>query len=201
MLGAFDLEALDGIGVAIDTVGTIKTIGATNWNTFALENGAPDLLDHAVIGKNLFDFVLGSDVHAQLREVMRELSTGTRRAWVMSIRCDAPSCKRNLRQAITPMFSDTNCEGFLLHSIELERRQRPPINLFDFREVEQRAHEETNLPTVVMCSWCQRVKCEKISGEGWLEAEDYYAAGGRSAVRISHGICKLCAETATRSYR
>jgi hypothetical protein len=52
-----------------------------------------------------------------------------------------------------------------------------------------------------MCSWCQRLKCEHITGNDWTEAEDYCAAGGRSRVRISHGICEGCAEIAMRSYK
>jgi hypothetical protein len=199
MLGASDLEALDGISLATDVGGKIIAVGATNWNSFAVENGAPELLDRSVIGRSLFEFVSGADVQAKLRDVMRQLSVGTQRAWIMPFRCDAPGCRRNMRQSITPIYSTVTCQGFLLQSIELDSSHRPPIDLFDFREVEKRAAESTNLPTVLMCSWCQRIKCEHIAGNDWTEAEDYYAAGGRSRVRISHGICEGCAETAMRS--
>ena len=89
--------------------------------------------------------------------------------------------------------------GFLFQSVELNSEQRPPIDLFKFQEIKVRAGQEPDLPTIAMCSWCQKVRHEPTGGSRWLEAEDYYAAGGRSRVRISHSICDECFDKVSQS--
>ena len=194
MLPTVHLDALDGISYLTHLDGTIGAIGAARWNVFARENGAPDLLDHCVVGRNLFDFVSGAEVQSSLRQIMRELAVRGRAAYVVPFRCDAPDRLRNMRQSITPVFGDNQCRGFLFQSVELESYQRPPIDLYDFKARMQRATEDRTLPIVVICSWCLQVRSPTVTADNWMSAEEYYAAGGRSDVQISHGICKVCAD-------
>jgi hypothetical protein len=192
MSSAVHLDALDGVSYVIFPDGTISAVGTARWNKFACENAAPELLDDRVVGRNLFEFVSGADAHSHIRRLLAELSAERREVCVAPLRCDAPARLRYMRQAITPIFEGHECRGFLFQSIELESHQRPPID--DFKEHRRRTGEFTSLPLVVMCSWCLRV--QSPTGDCWMRAEDYYAAGGRSGVRISHGICETCVRIA-----
>lgn len=198
MPNTISLEALDGISFVTNPEGTITAVGASNWNAFASANGALELIDQLILGNSLFEFISGQEVQAQLKDVMKKISVGIYSRWAMPFRCDSPDRQRNMRQSITPIRASGACVGMLFQSIELHSEQRPQISLFDFREIERRAAQEPDLPTIAMCSWCQRVRQEPTSGTEWVEAEVYYAAGGSSHVRISHGICDNCFETASK---
>ena len=192
MINAENLEALDGISFVTDPSGTITAVGTTNWNSFASANDALELLDQTVVGQHLFKFISGQEVQAFLEEVMKRIAAGVHSRWAMEFRCDAPTCRRTMRQSITPVRMSGTCVGLLFQSVELQSEQRPAIDLFDFRALTRIADQDPTLPTIAMCSWCQRVRHELSSGTEWVEAEDYYAAGGRSRVRISHSICDDC---------
>lgn len=191
------LEALDGISFVTDLEGTITGIAPSNWNAFAAANDALELLDERVIGQNLFAFVSGRDVKSALQHIMKRVATGVHNRWAMEFRCDGPRCRRIMRQSITPVRESNTCIAFLFQSIELSTEERPMIDIFDFGEVERQAQQNPNLPTIAICSWCKRVRQDATSGTCWVEAEDYYAAGGRSRVRISHSICEDCFKTAS----
>lgn len=191
-----DLDLEDGLVFVTERDGTISDIGAMNWNAFANENGAPELKAETVIGRNLFDFIQGEQVRDQFQKVLDRISDNPNWSWVLPYRCDSPERERTMCQSLRPLFSGDVCTGFIFQSIEQSTRLRPPIHLFNFRTIEQLAREDPNLPVVRMCSWCQRVQSETIGGGAWLDAEDYYAAGGRTNVRLSHGICEDCLEDA-----
>ena len=188
------LETMEGINFQTDCSGIIQGIGTQNWNAFALQNGAPELTADAVIGRNFFDFVEGDEVQDQFRLIMERTSEDPNWAWVLPFRCDAPDRERHIRQVLKPVFEGEHCIGFLFQSVEQNAQQRPPMGLYDFKKLSKLAKEDRDLPLVTMCSWCQRVKMFRDDIETWMSAEDYYAAGGRSAVRISHAICDACLE-------
>ena len=189
------LEQEHGLVFVTERDGTISDIGATNWNAFAKENGAPDLQAERVLGRNLFDFIQGEQVRNQFRKVLDRISENPNWSWVLPYRCDSPERERVMCQSLRPIFSGDRCTGFIFHSDQQYSRRRPRIDLYDFKALKKLAEDDTNLPVVTMCSWCQRVQCEAISGDDWLKAEDYYAAGGRTNVRLKHGICEQCRET------
>jgi hypothetical protein len=193
MRSAVPLNALDGISYVVTLDGTIDAIGVTHWNDFARQNGGDELLDKGVIGRNLFDFVSGADVRSHIRRILSELSTRRRPACILPLRCDAPAQLRNLRQSITPIFRANECRCFLFQAVELYSRQRPSIDLYDFKA---RFRQNLSLPLIVMCSWCLRIQSAGSTTDRWITAENYYAAGGQSEVRISHGICEACVEVA-----
>ena len=189
------LEQENGLVFETERDGTISDIGAVNWNAFATENGAPELLAENVLGKNLFDFIQGEQVRHQFRKVLTKISENPNWSWVLPYRCDSPERERAMCQSLRPIFKDTHCTGFIFHSFEQYSRCRPPIALYDFKTMKKSAEGDPTLPAVSICSWCQQVRCPEVSGENWLDAEDYYAAGGRSNVRLKHEICLQCLET------
>jgi len=192
MLKESDLEALEGVTFITDLIGEILAVGPTQWNAFALENNAPELTGQWVVGQNLFNFISGPNVRLQLKRSMQEISSGSDLRLVMQFRCDSPRHRRLMRQAISPIRSSGQCEGFLFQSVELRSEERPPIDLFDFSERERVASYDSQLPIVTMCSWCQRVQSQSQSLENWVNAESYSAAEDCSNVRIAHNICESC---------
>lgn len=186
------LDAMEGIAFVVDRSGLVVAAGSRNWNAFARSNGAPELDASAVVGRALFDFVSGGDVRRKLGTLMTRIAADPNGSTVIPFRCDSPGVRRNLRQSIRPIVHDERCTGFVFQSIELEARERPPIDLFDFRAIARRAEREASLPVVVMCSWCQRVRFPPITDGDWYDAEAYYGAGGGSEVSLSHSICDRC---------
>ncbi len=189
------LEQEHGLVFVTERDGTISDIGAKNWNAFAKQNGAPELQAERVIGRNLFDFIQGEQVRDQFHKVLDRISENPNWSWVLPYRCDSPERERAMCQSLRPIFSGDRCTGFIFHSVEQHSRRRPPIDLYDFKAIEKSARGDRTLPIVNMCSWCQRVRCPSVGGDDWLKAEDYYAAGGSSNVRLKHGICEECLET------
>lgn len=189
------LQSMDGIAFLTDQKCKITGVGIENWNAFCRANGAPELDADSVIGHSIFKFIAGDDVRQQLRKTMRRISTVRNYRWVAPFRCDSPDCYRSMQQTIRPIFSAESCKGFIFQTIELQSYKRPPIDLFDFKAIEQYAASDESLPMVAMCSWCQRVRFEPVGGKQWMEAEAYYAAGGSSKVSLSHSICEHCIET------
>lgn len=187
------LDAMEGIAFVVDRSGLVTAAGSRNWNAFARSNGAPELDASVVVGRDLFDFVSGADVRKQLGKVMTRIAADPNDFTVIPFRCDSPGLRRNLRQSIRPIVHGESCTGFVFQSIELDARERPPIDLFDFKEIAKRREQEASLPVVVMCSWCQRVRFPPITDGDWYEAEAYYSAGGGSEVGLSHSICDRCA--------
>lgn len=186
------LDAMDSLTFETDRNGIIRSIGENNWNVFAKENGASELNAEAVIGHNLFDFIEGTQVRNCLRKILERISQDPNWAWVLPFRCDAPDRQRTICQSLKPIFSDNVCTGFLFQSVEQHSQLRPPIGLYDFKTLQKLAKEDSHLPLVTMCSWCQSVQYAPVGGDDWVSAQDYYAAGGRSEVRISHAICEDC---------
>jgi hypothetical protein len=189
------LDAMDGLVFETDRNGIIRAIGENSWNSFAAQNGAPELSAEAVIGRNLFAFIQGEQVQDQIRRILERISHDPNWSWVLPFRCDAPDRRRNICQSLRPVFKGNDCTGFLFHSFYQYSWQRPPIGLCDFKRLQRLSKENNDLPSVMMCSWCQRVQSSEIAGGDWLSPEDYYAGGGCSDVRLSHGICDACLET------
>ena len=189
------LAEFEGLAFETGRDGTIKAIGVNNWNIFAHKNGAPELEADAVLGRNLFDFIEGTGVRNHVRAIMDRVAQDPSWVWVIPFRCDAPDRARQIRQSVSPVFSGDKCTGFIFQSLDKHSQRRPRINLYDFKRLKKLALEKRDLPCINMCSWCQRVQSPATAGESWLSAEDYYAAGGKSDVRISHGICEDCAQS------
>ncbi|MGJ3263455.1 MAG: PAS domain-containing protein [Salinarimonas sp.] len=189
------LSALDGIAYATDDEGTIIAIGGRNWDAALARNGGrPEFRSREVIGRNLFEFIDGEAVVGRYREWMRSLRH-ERDGVAFAFRCDAPGERRELRMAITRMELDGGRLGCLFHSTALSSAHRPPIDLFDVDAQITARREALAKPHVTLCSFCHAVDAGARELASWVTPEAYYAAGGRSDVRISHGICPGCATT------
>ena len=141
-----DLDAMDGLTFETDRDGIIRDIGTNNWNAFAIQNGAPEIEAEAVLNRNLFDFIEGTQVQGQFRQVMERIALDPNWAWVLPFRCDRPDRKRNICQSLKPIFSGNMCTGFIFQSVETHSQQRPPIGLYDLKRLRKLAKKDSHLP-------------------------------------------------------
>ncbi len=192
MMDGSQLDMMDGLAFATDRDGSIQAVGENNWNVFAKENGASELRADQIVGQSIFRYIEGLQVQEQTRLILARISQDPNWCWVLPFRCDTPEKACEIRQYIRPVFEEHTCTGFLFHSIVHRSRPRPIVPLFDFKRLKRLTYQNSCLPIVMMCSWCQRVQSETPNKTSWVEAEDYYAAGGTSDVRLSHGICDDC---------
>lgn len=192
MLGDKQLEPFDGICYVTDLDGIIKSVGRTNWNAFSFENGAPNLTASDVIGKNVLSYISGEEIRDQISNILQQIASKKRLKWIMPYRCDSANRTRNMRLSITPISDQGKAVGFLFQSILLNENERPAIDLFDFVEKMEQLEKLRDLVIITMCGFCQKVKDTPNTKDKWVEAEAYYAMGGTSNVRVSHGICPSC---------
>lgn len=191
------LDALEGVSYMVDADGVILSIGRPGWRAFALDNGAPALAEPAaVVGHDLFEFIAGAEVRGAYRTLLDRVRKGEPEV-ILPCHCDSPSLARDMRMTISPVRRGRGkAPGFLFHSIPLAEFARPPIPLYDFR-----GHpSDGGVPVIAMCSLCERI-CPIPLGPNsladewqrqWVDAETYYARGGRSEVGISHTVCPDC---------
>lgn len=186
------LDAMAGVSYLIAPDGRILGIGHRGWRLFAVESGALDLAEpEPLIGRNLFDFIAGQEVHAAYGRMLERIRLGEPQV-TLPCRCDAPGITRDMRMTITPLKRNRALLAFLFQSITLTERTRPPVRLYEF---DGRDYPDT-VPLLGMCSLCERVcpgpeDCSQRTAP-WMEAESYYARGGSSQVRISHTVCPYC---------
>src|SRR3954471_1892229 len=115
------------------------TVSATggDWAAFALENGAPELVD--VKGVPLFDFIAGAGIRQVYRELLARVRDGQRVAF--PFRCDSDDMVREMSMIICPLdHGRVRFESFFLRSNP--RLVQPGVGL----------------PSRIrVCSWCKRV--------------------------------------------
>lgn len=201
------LDTLEGVAYAVERDGTVLAVSRDSWSSFARENGGEAIADpHAIVGRNLLDFVSGDEVRESYRDYMEALSHApTTERVAFGFRCDAPDRKRQMRMAISPMVLYGTLRGFLFHSVVWEEVERPAMALYDFAGLLGQLARAGALPHLAMCSYCQRVRfpagSDPEAGE-WMDAAGYYRRGGDEQVAISHGVCTGCAaEVRNRIHR
>jgi hypothetical protein len=187
------LDVLEGISYLVDLEGRIVALGRTNWNQFATENGAADLLNEKdVIGRKLSDFISGSEVQDSYATLTEQLKSDPATKVAIAYRCDSPTERRDMRLSISAVRSGGRLVGYLYVSTTLSTQSRPHLNVFDFQSMIAWAENQQALRMLAMCSYCQRLNCGDEVHEDWVEAPEYYRRGGTDAVKISHGICQGC---------
>jgi len=191
------IEAIEGIAYIVDRNGAIVAIGGENWDKFASDNGALDIFSNSLIGRNLFDFVVGSTVRDSYKRFSSALFSGQRSTISFVYRCDSPSVRRDMRLCMSPIKSGDEVVGLLYQSLIVSEQERPQINLFNTARLTDLVGLPEDAPTVALCSYCHNVMREGADencAEDWQTPETYYKFGGRSHVLISHGICPSCYE-------
>lgn len=183
------LDALDGVAYWTDLDGVIGEVAARGWREAAAGFGAPGLTAASVVGRNLFDMFDGPRVRAVYLDLHRAVASGARPRVTFTCHCDAAETVRQMRMTIGAIVDAGAVRGVLYHSQIVDQRQRPPLSLLARSDALRQIRDDT-APIVTLCGFCQQVQVP--GGDVWVEPEDYYRLGGRSEVRLSHGVCPAC---------
>jgi hypothetical protein len=169
-----DLPPDDGVAYLIDAQDSIIAVDGA-WDTFACENGGPQLVGTAV-GSSLLDCITG----VELRTLWRDLLARARSGVVLTLpyRCDSPEIRRDLLLTITP-----HADGQLaFESVTQTAEARPPQSLLTAPTVDG--------APILACGWCRRIwVCE------WVEVEEAVIRLGlleTDLPPITHGLCPDC---------
>lgn len=187
------LEALDGIAYLVGPDSVILGVGERNWSAFAQENLGADLTPRRVVGRSLFEFILGDEVKAAYHAFHAEIKEGVKPRVEFICRCDSPMTARDLHVSLRPVPLGSNT-GILYQCQILSATMRPPVHLIDPERWKKTALGEPR-PIVRICSYCSKIAWPP-GGAGrpvdWLTAPEYYRRGGSDEVLLSHGICPDC---------
>lgn len=159
------------------TVAEIRGI----WDDFARANAAGRLAVADVVGRDLCDFVSGPATR-QVYEALIERVGRTRAPIQFTFRCDAPDTRRHMRMDV--MGDGTGNVRFTSRILREEPRPSQALLSTDTDRSDE---------TIVMCSWCKRVKLDEL----WLEVEEFVERTGlmeqERLPQLSHGLCPNCA--------
>lgn len=157
----------------------IQQIGG-DWDRFALENGAPELVKDRVIGRSLWDFIGVPEVRMIYKDLFAAIRR-TGRSVRFRFRCDSPSMRRLLVMVLT---SGAGGSVRCLTRILEERPHDDSTGRMIYHIVE-------NAPIVTVCSVCKDIR----TPEGWVETHAALARHTYDLVegaRLSHGLCQEC---------
>lgn len=151
------------------------------WLCFAQENEASHLTRQTIVGRSLWNFIVGFEITHIYQILMRQVRQRQRRL-VFTYRCDSPIFRRYMQMEIIPLAH----QGLEFRNYLLREERRNRVRLLD--PAADRSHE-----LLLMCSWCNRIRCD----DAWLTVEDAIKALGLFAPpelpQITHGICSDCA--------
>lgn len=151
------------------------------WRAFAVENGAPELANDAVIGQPLWRYITNPET-VHLYQRLLQSVRADRRPIRVPFRCDAPSLRRFME---LEMAAEDN-DGVRFSVVTLRLEARPPVVLLD-------AALARSGGMLRMCSWCKQIEL----GEGaWVEVEEAVRRlrlfDHATLPHITHGMCDAC---------
>lgn len=175
-----DRDPPRGITYLLDDDTRLVSVGG-DWERFALENGALELLPPEPLGR-LMDSFIADEATAQIYSDIYVKVRTTGRPLTFPIRCDGPDIIRELRMTISATGG-----GFVVRSALVNEERRAPI---PFPGDSPRDADAV----IRSCGWCKRID---VRGK-WVEIE--LAVLTLSLFRqarlpaISHAICDECLE-------
>lgn len=181
---------MDATVFEIDAADRIRSVDDA-WRVFATENGAAEALaDDQVIGRELWDFVVGRELrllYMGLFERIRRTGDGAS----VAFRCDSPGEERHMRLEIEPAGGNAATGGLRLTSRTLRRVRRPPILLLDPKR--SRSGRSVR-PPLTICSLCKAIKRGTVE---WLPLPVAVEELGLMEAQerlpeLSHGVCPSC---------
>lgn len=162
----------------LDDESTLISVGG-EWDRFAVENGASDLVPPRPLWRPMRSFI-SDETTVQLYDAIYDKARRTGRPFSFPLRCDSPDLRRELRMTI--LYTNAS---FFIRSVLLSVTKRPPMPI----PVALRVPGDSFLRA---CGWCKRLD----AGGRWVEIEEAVttlALFHESRLpEISHGICDDC---------
>lgn len=176
------MPGMEDIVYRVDAAGIIVAVNE-EWDRFAAENDAPELLGSRVIGRRMSDFISGADTQLVF-ELLKDMATQVRPISI-PFRCDDPGSRRTMEMSVTAVPGGE--VEFRTRIVGLESRRA--IRLID----RQARRDKTRM--VSLCAWCNR---GKLNG-AWMELEELVHElqlfDGHPVPEIAHGMCDDCQRT------
>lgn len=150
------------------------------WDQFALENNAPELVGDKVIGRLVFDFVSGHVTRQFLLAILELVRSGSQPI-ELEYRCDSPYERRFMKMHVSLMQSGQVC--LINSTMRIEKRTQECF-------ITKAVHRSKN--TTIRCSMCNLLKCQ----QEWVEPEHLMALHKHapSEFIVVYGICKSCSD-------
>jgi len=139
----------------IDKYNVIRKI-AGSWEAFCEENDTLDLGEEKVVGRCLWDFVIGKDVRWLYEKVLQQVRE-TGGVVKFPFRCDSPDTVRLMHMEIAPQGE----QSVRFVTTPLEIRKRPRHIYYNYVAHGHRCH-------IFSCSICNRVKTDSA----WLQLDE-----------------------------
>lgn len=165
----YRIDASDGISYVSPT-----------WLMFAEENDARELSTPDVVGRSIWEFIVGDQVRQIYRELFRSLRTRNQEL-MLPFRCDSPGLIRHMELVMRSAPGDSiEFEAVLKLALE-----RDAVALFDTNA--DRSNERVHT-----CSFCRRFRLD----EEWVSAGDAVTRrrwfSGRPVPRLAEALCADC---------
>ncbi len=155
----------------------------SQWNRFAIENDARDLMQDHITNQVLWHFIRDSETR-HLHQTLLQRVRQSGHTLTLPFRCDAPALRRYMEMIIAPL--DNDAIEYCCRTLRTE--QREPLRLLD----PAASHNEHGA-MLRMCSWCKNID---TGGTGWMETENAIAHlhlfDTESLPRITHTMCDAC---------
>lgn len=146
------------------------------WQSFAIENNAPELTENQVIGKPLMEFISGN-ITKEFWQSLIDKARSVNEALLIDYRCDSPDLRRFMQ---IKLYRGEN-ERLHFESALLRTEARPVSIHF------KRAHQR-GANTKVRCSFCNHI----LHKNGWVEAEALVTGSQNVTMDVIYGICPVC---------
>lgn len=148
------------------------------WSRFAIENGAPELLPPAPIGRSVFSYIADRTT-AMLYERLFQRVLATDTPARIPIRCDAPALRRFLEIEVAPLPSP----GLCLTTTIVRTEPRAPVPLL---------LDSAAADALRMCTFCKRVETDAV----WAEVETFVSHRrifeDPAPAAVTHAVCDDC---------
>ncbi|MEY2632367.1 MAG: hypothetical protein RIR00_1021 [Pseudomonadota bacterium] len=168
------------VGYQLDKKDRIIDV-AGDWDRFALDNGAEELIHDAVIGCSLRSFVSGDITRMFLDTLLAKVRLSGE-AISQSYRCDSPGVKRFMQMTVLP--GDEPGGIATRHQLLREEVFERQLQWLDLRTGKNGGHR-----LLKRCSMCNR-----LSGNGrdFIEPENFLPEPAPAGYTLIYHVCPDC---------
>jgi hypothetical protein len=150
------------------------------WDTFALENDAPDMTSESVVDRSLWDFICDETTRQLYSHILAIARMG--RILRFDFHCDSPGKIRLMEMTV----SSERDAGVQFRTRTLKASERPEQKILS-RTV-RRSDQ-----FIQMCSWCKAIDTGNDEWRDLDESISHLEVFKHGELpKLTHGICKAC---------